>query len=175
MNLSKLNGMARAMCAAVGGLVMLLGATPTAAGESTVAVTLWDKRPDSAKMNNTMMLGMGKMMMGSDMAMAMMGITLDTETVAAGMVTFDVVNSSKDIINEVIYKPIAALDVDLPYLADQNRIDEETDGHLGEVSDLDPGQSGALTVDLAPELYLLYCIIPGHYIGRIWTVLTVTE
>ncbi|MEO5613351.1 MAG: hypothetical protein ABIR04_00275 [Cypionkella sp.] len=150
------------------------GATAFAA-DSTVHVSLWDKGPDSAMMDGKMMLGMGKAMSGGDMSMAMMGIKIDTATIAPGRITFEVVNDSKDIIHEMIVSPIKSTDVDLPYLADENRVDEETAGHLGEVAELDPGKSGALTVDLTPGLYLLYCNIPNHFVGGMWTVLTVTE
>jgi uncharacterized cupredoxin-like copper-binding protein len=46
-------------------------------------------------------------------------------------------------------------------------------GHLGEVSELDPHKTGALTVDLAPGTYVLYCNIPGHFDGGMWTTVTV--
>lgn len=156
-------------------LFTALSGTTAFAADSTVHISLWDKGPDSAMMNGTMMWGMGKTMSGGDMAMAKMGVKIDLSTVAAGRVTFEVVNDSKDIIHEMIVSPITSTDVDLPYLADENRVDEEKAGHLGEVAELDPGKSGALTVDLTPGLYLLYCNIPGHFVGGMWTVLTVTE
>lgn len=149
--------------------------TTAFAADSTVHVSLWDKGPDSAMMDGAMMWGMGKTMSGGDMAMAMMGIKIDLSTVAAGNVTFEVVNESMDIIHEMVVSPITSTDADLPYLANENRVDEETAGHLGEVAELDPGKSGALTVDLKPGLYLLYCNIPNHFVGGMWTVLTVTE
>lgn len=155
-------------------LFTVLGGTAVF-GDATVHVSLWDKGPDSADMDSMMKLGMGKSMSGDDMAMAMMGITIDVTTVSAGRVTFDVVNDSKDIIHEMLVAPIASTDVDLPYNADEYRVDEEAAGYLGEVSELDPGKGGALTVDLEPGQYLLFCNIPGHFIGGMWTVLTVTE
>ena len=36
----------------------------------------------------------------------------------------------------------------LPFVAADNRVDEDAAGHLGEVSELDPGKSGALTLTL---------------------------
>jgi uncharacterized cupredoxin-like copper-binding protein len=117
---------------------------------------------------------MGKDMM-ANMDMAMMGITIDQATVPAGKVTFNVSNDSKDIIHEMVLSPIESLEAKLPYLDDEYKIDEDAAGHLGEVAELDPGKSGVLGIDLKPGLYLLYCNIPGHYIGGMWTVLTVTE
>lgn len=159
----------------IAGLSMLLTSGAGFAADTTINVSLWDKGPDSAMMDPAAKpMGMGKAMM-ANMPMAMMGITIDKTEVAAGMVTFEVVNDSKDIIHEMIVSPITSTEEVLPYIADENRIDEEKAGHLGEVSELDPGKSGALTVELKPGMYLLYCNIPGHYIGGMWTTLTVTE
>ena len=63
----------------------------------------------------------------------------------------------------------------LPYLNTENRVDEEHGSHLGEVSELDPGQSGALTITLKPGMYALFCNIPQHYMDGMWTLLTVTK
>lgn len=141
--------------------------------DATIKVSLWDKGPNSVAMTDAMMAMKGKM----DMKMAsmgMMGITLDTTTVKAGKVTFEVTNDSKDIIHEMILSPVTAGETDLPYIVDENRVDEEKADHLGEVSELDPGKGGALTVDLTPGTYIVYCNIPGHFVGGMWTELTVT-
>jgi uncharacterized cupredoxin-like copper-binding protein len=157
-----------------GGISAAVWATASLAADTTVHVSLWDMGPDSVMMDEAHMFGMGAGMM-KDMSMAMMGIKLDVEEVAAGKVTFEVSNDSKDIIHEMVVSPIASLDAELPYLTDENKIDEDAAGHLGEVAELDAGKSGALSVDMKPGLYLLYCNIPGHYIGGMWKVLTVTE
>lgn len=47
-------------------------------------------------------------------------------------------------------------------------------GHLGEVSDLEPSKSGALTIDLAAGDCIVQCNNPGHFISRMWSLLTVT-
>lgn len=159
---------------AIGGLFAALSGTSALAADSTIAVSLWDKGADSVMMDDAHMFPLGKDMM-ANMGMAMMGITIDKATVPAGKVTFDVVNTSKDIIHEMVLSPIASLDAKIPYSTDLNKIDEDAAGHLGEVAELDPGKSGVLAIDLKPGLYLLYCNIPGHYIGGMWTVLTVTE
>lgn len=141
-------------------------ATLPASAATTVKVSLWDK-PD---MDMATGLGHG---MGGDMSKASMGITAEPSSVSAGEVTFDVTNASKDTIHEMIVAPLKSADEKLPYVQDEGRVDEEAAGHLGEVAELDPGASGALTVTLKPGAYILYCNIPGHYMGGMWTDITV--
>ncbi len=148
-----------------------MGAAAQAA-DTTIHVSLWDKGPDSVMMDEQHQMAMG--MKGADMMMALLGITVDTETVPAGTVTFEVTNDSKDIIHEMVVSSIPSADTVLPYSADMNKVDEDAAGHLGEVAELDPGKSGTLTVDMTPGLYVLYCNIPGHFMGGMWKVLTVT-
>jgi len=50
---------------------------------------------------------------------------------------------------------------------------EEASGYLGEISDLDPLASGALTLTLKPGTYILFCNLPGHYMAGMWTLVTV--
>jgi uncharacterized cupredoxin-like copper-binding protein len=157
------------------GLSLAMTSGTAFAADSAIAVSLWDKGPDSAMMDDAHQMMMSTAMMNGGMAMAMMGITLDKAEVPAGMVTFTVTNTSRDIIHEMVVSPITSLDQALPYLKDEYKIDEDAAGHLGEVAELDPGKSGSLGLEMKPGLYLLYCNIPGHYIGGMWTVLTVTE
>ncbi len=161
---------------------------PALAAGTVVQVSLWDKGPDSMSM-----LGMGPAMgmamggpghgmgMGSATGrggkgarMGPMGITATPDSVPAGEVTFEVVNDSKDIIHEMIVSPVADVNTPLPYDTEMERVDEDAAGHLGEVSELDPGQSGALRLTLKPGQYILFCNIPGHYVLGMWTLLTVT-
>lgn len=142
----------------------------TAFAAQTVNVTLWDKGPDSATPDDAHPMGLGST---ADMSMAMLGIKTDVATVAAGTVTFEVTNASKDIIHEMILSPAPADGQLLPYLADQYKVDEDAAGHLGEVSELDPGKGGALTVDLKPGKYVLFCNIPAHFMNGMWTEITV--
>ena len=62
----------------------------------------------------------------------------------------------------------------LPYDETLMKVDEDAAGHLGEVAELAPGQSGALRLTLKPGQYILYCNIPGHYAVGMWSLLTVT-
>lgn len=156
------------------GLFAALAGSAAFSADTTIKVSLWDKGADSAMMDEMHQFGM----MNSakvDMGMAMMGIKIDQATVPAGMVTFEVTNDSKDIIHEMVVSPIASADAEPPYKSDEYKIDEDAAGHLGEVAELDPGKAGSLGLEMKPGLYLLYCNIPGHYIGGMWTVLTVTE
>jgi uncharacterized cupredoxin-like copper-binding protein len=151
---------------------MTIAFSASAAG-TTVTVSLWDKGNMSMDMMGKVKpMGMG--MMGADMAMAMMGITVDQATVPAGELTFEVTNTSKDMIHEMVLSPVADASAPLPYLQDEEKVDEDAAGHVGEVAELDPGARGALTVTLEPGTYILYCNIPGHYITGMWTTITVT-
>ena len=141
--------------------------------DTTIKVSLWDKGPDSIVMDDAHMAMMGKMDM-SAMKMAMLSVTLDQTTVAAGKITFDVVNDSKDIIHEFMISPVKAGETELPFIVEENRVDEEKAGHLGEVSELDPGKSGSLTIDLPAGNYIVYCNIPAHFNNGMWSMLTVT-
>jgi uncharacterized cupredoxin-like copper-binding protein len=142
------------------------------AGPTVINVTLWDKNMANVDMSKGMGLGVG---MGGDMSKAPMGISINKKQVKAGTVTFAVLNSSKDTVHEVIVSVIAGPNETMPYLTDQNRVDEEHGSHLGEVAELEPGKTGALTVTLKPGTYLLYCNIPQHYMDGMWTMLEVTK
>jgi uncharacterized cupredoxin-like copper-binding protein len=150
-------------------IVSALAAASAAFADTTVRVQLWDKGGD-IDLSKNMMMGMS---MHGDMKMAPMGIKLDKKTVPHGTVTFKVSNISKEIIHEMLVAPIKDENVTLPYVDAENRVNEEASGDLGEVSELDPGKSGALTLDLKPGLYILYCNVPGHYGAGMWTTIKV--
>ena len=163
----------RAALALCVGLVAGVFGSSARAADTTIKVSLWDKGADSAMMDDAHMAMTGSMKM--KMSAAIMGIKLDADSVPAGTVTFDVTNDSKDLIHEMVLSPLTADQEDLPYLADEYKVDEDAAGHLGEVAELEPGKGGALTIDLKPGRYIVYCNIPGHFVGGMWTVLTVTE
>jgi uncharacterized cupredoxin-like copper-binding protein len=50
-----------------------------------------------------------------------------------------------------------------PYDSKEKRIPEDKVADLGEVSELDPGKSGTLTLDLTPGTYLLVSNQPAHF------------
>jgi uncharacterized cupredoxin-like copper-binding protein len=63
----------------------------------------------------------------------------------------------------------------LPYLDAENRVDEDKAGDKGEVSELDPGTSGTLTVALKPGKYVLICNVPGHFDSGMWAEVDITK
>jgi len=136
---------------------------------STVTAELWDKGGD---MTMAMDMGYG-MAHAADAANAPMGIKLSTDTVPVGDVTFEVTNTSKDTIHEMIVMPLKDPSQVVPYDATMNEVMEDEAGDLGEVSELDPGASGSLTLPLKAGLYLLYCNVPGHFASGMWATLTV--
>ncbi len=154
-------------CLIAASLAMMV-AVPARA-DSTIKVSLWDKG-GMMDMSKSMMMGMG---MHANMKMAIMGVDVDQKSVAAGKVRFEVTNNSKETIHEMLVAPIADENVVLPFIANENRVDEEAAHDLGEVSELDPTKSGSLTLDLKPGNYILYCNVPGHFMAGMWTVLNV--
>jgi uncharacterized cupredoxin-like copper-binding protein len=154
------------------GLSLALPFQAAFAADSTIKVSLWDKGADSLVVDDAHMAMTGKMDMAM-MSTGTMGIKVDVAEVPAGNVTFAVTNDSKDIIHEMILSPVPAGGADLPYVAADMKVDEDAAGHLGEVSELDPGKSGSLTVELKPGTYVLFCNIPGHFVDGMWTVITV--
>lgn len=138
---------------------------------SSIKVSLWDMGQDmDLSKNSGLELGMHR-----DMAAAKLGIKLDQKNVTAGKVTFTVVNNSTEMLHEMIVAPIASANEKLPYINNENRVNEEAAGDLGEVSELEPGKSGALTLDLKPGLYAVYCNVPGHFGNGMWTLLKVDK
>ncbi len=163
----------------IGGAMAAATVRPALAAGTVVNVSLWDRGPGSmdaamAASGHGPLLGLGMKHSGAAMPEAMMGVTATPDSVPAGEVTFEVVNDSKDTIHEMVVAPVPAGGQPLPYINDEERVDEEKAGHLGEVSELDAGQRGALRVTLKPGQYVLYCNIPGHYSAGMWTVITVT-
>lgn len=159
----------RAGAAALFVLALASLASPSAMAGVTVNVSLWDR---GGEMDFSQNMGMG-IGMHHNMSMAMVGIRTDRTTVPAGKVTFDVTNTSKGTIHEMIVAPIPDENAQLPFVENEGRVDEEASGDMGEVSELDPGQTGALTLDLKPGLYALFCNVPGHYMAGMWTTIRV--
>ncbi|MBI1418654.1 MAG: hypothetical protein GC146_15675 [Limimaricola sp.] len=146
--------------------------TAAFAGGGTINVSLWDSGDNALdNMGTAAPIIYGG---NEDMSNATMGIKTDVKTISAGEVTFAVTNDSKSTIHEMILSPAPAAGQKLPYDDNMNAVIEDEAGHLGEVSELDPGAKGALTVTLKPGKYILYCNIPGHYIMGMWTTVDVT-
>lgn len=144
-------------------------AVSSAHAGAIIHVKLWDKG-DQVDMSKNLGLGLG---LKGDMSKATMGIDVDRKKVPAGKVTFQVKNAAASMIHEMLVAPIAGLDAKLPYVDNDSRADEEASHDMGEVSELDAGKSGALTLDLKPGFYILFCNVPGHYMSGMWTTIEV--
>ena len=155
--------------AATGAFLALAG--PAHAAGSVVEVTLWDKGADSVADTGHGMATDGSA--ADKPGPASMGIEATPAVVKAGEVTFEVTNTSKDLVHETILVRAPAEGEAVPYDEQKGLIDEDAAGHLGEVSELEPGKSGALRLDLKPGRYALICNVPGHYVAGTWTVVTV--
>lgn len=135
---------------------------------TTVQVSLWDKGA-----NMEMPAGLVYGVPGVDMSKATMGIKATPGEAKAGVVTFKVTNDSKDTVHEMIVMYLADPTKPLPYIDDEKRVDEDKAGDKGEVSELDPGKSGSLTVNLKAGTYLLICNVAGHFAAGMWTTFVV--
>ncbi len=132
---------------------------------TTVTVTLWNKSP---------------MVMSTKLAYPhrgkgkpVMGIKAVPASVPAGEVTFNATNTSKDLVHEMIVIPLVHPGKPLPYSKGDARVKEDKAGAIGEVSELDPGKSGKLTLHLKPGKYLLICNVANHFASGMWTRFTV--
>ncbi|MER9657375.1 hypothetical protein NKJ26_28570 [Mesorhizobium sp. M0152] len=144
-------------------------ASPSHAAGTVVNVSLWDKGVETAMATN-----LGFPAVGEDMSKVTMGIALSVDTVNAGEITFEVLNSSKDTTHEMIITRLRDLSRPFPYNSSESRVDEnKMPGILGEVSELDPNKTAVLRLDLKPGTYLLFCNIPGHFTSGMWAVFTV--
>jgi len=131
-----------------------LAASASASAATTVNVALMDPSTD-----------------GSVQGMKM---TATPDTVKAGVVTFQDINQSKGLVHEMILIRKPADGKQLPYDDKEQKVIEEKIKSLGEVSELDPGKSGKLTVTLSPGNYLLICNQASHYMSGMSTSFTVT-
>ena len=153
---------------AVAGLLLFAAEGTALAGTvgAKIIVSLWDKGTDAEIKTD---LGMG---MAGDHAMANMGLTLSQDHAKAGNVTFVVTNSAKETIHEMVVIPYPESGK-VPYSDKDAKFDEDAAGHLGEVSELEPGKAGSLSLDLKPGKYILSCNIPNHFANGMWAVFTV--
>ena len=123
-------------------LMLLCGAANAAGPAQSLAIKLQDSSVDPA--------------------LAHMRMVIDHDTLKPGRVTFEATNESKGLVHEVIVVRDSGVK-ELPYDAKKNVVIEKRIQHLGEISDLPPGKSGKLTLDLKAGTYLLICNQPGHY------------
>ena len=147
-----------------------LGAFIAPSSATTVVnVSLWDKGTET-EMPKGLALGQD-----GNMKMAPLGVKIDRETVQAGKVIFRVTNNSKDMVHEMLVASVSDPKHPLPYVAKDDRVDEGAAHDLGEVSELDPGKTGELSLDLSPGTYVLFCNVPSHMEAGMWALLTVKK
>jgi len=168
---------------AAGAAALASSATPAAAGsgdemdptESFVQVNMWDRGPDvmgAFDMSNRIMLGTPGAALKDDPS-APMGFTLTQHVIPRGKVKFVATNTSTFTEHEMLVFPIEDVTKPLPYNTDTERLDEDAAGSLGEISETPPGETGTLTVDLKPGIYMLACNIANHYAMGMWTLIVV--
>lgn len=151
--------------------VMALGLWSTAASAATmVNVQLWDKGAGLV-----MQTGMAYQSPGVDLSKATMGVRVSRSSAPAGAITFQVTNSSKETVHEMIVMHLRGAADPLPYDGSAAKVDENKADDRGEVSELHPGKSGTLTVTLEPGKYLLICNQPKHFASGMWTLFEVTK
>jgi len=123
----------------------MIAAVPTVSqAATTIHVSLWDKGANM-EMPTDQMYGMP----GVDRSKDTMGIKVSQDSAPHGIVAFKVSNDSKDLVHEMIVAKLNEVGKPLPYNESEKRVDEDKAGDKGEVSELDPGQSGSLTLNPA--------------------------
>lgn len=136
--------------------------------ETVITADLWDKGDNIDMVDNL------KIQDNPDLSTATMGITLSQTTAPAGEIRFNATNSSKILVHEMVIATLPDQAAGLVYLPDELKVDEEATGaNIGEVPELEPGQTGSLSLTLAKGTYAIYCNIAGHYAAGMWTILTV--
>ena len=105
----------------------------------------------------------------------MMTVRSDVAEVKAGMIEFDATNYSHAFPHEMIVLAVKDAAATLPYNKGASRVDEDKLSSMGEVSEMGPGKSGTLTVNLPPGKYLLICNVASHFMAGMSTPLTVVQ
>jgi uncharacterized cupredoxin-like copper-binding protein len=108
-----------------------------------------------------------------------MAVKASKAALKAGEVTFDVTNAANSTMqHEMIVAKLTSDEISnpdsLPYDDNTGKVDESKIKDLGEVSELDPGKTGTLTLDLKPGTYMLFCNMPGHYKSKMYTIIHVS-
>jgi uncharacterized cupredoxin-like copper-binding protein len=150
---------------------MALGLWSTAASAATVVdVQMWDQGAGMA-----MRTDMAYQAPGFDLSNATMGVKVSRSSAPAGVVSFQVTNTSKDTVHEMIVMHLKDPAQPLPYVGSDAKVDESKVDKMGEVPELAPGKSGTLTVTLEPGKYLLICNQPKHFAGGMWALFEVAK
>src|ERR1019366_5247985 len=103
---------------------------------TVVTVELWDKGANVAMPTGLVYGGPGV-----DFSTAPVGIKTSPATVGAGEVTFEVTNTSKQMVHEMIVMYLADPTKPLPYIDADKKVDEDKAGDKGGVSGRNHGRS----------------------------------
>lgn len=91
-------------------------------------------------------------------------LKLDTTSIPAGKVTFQVSNHGQIEHEMVVLKTDLAVNALAMSAEEADKVDEEAGAeNVGEVEDIAVGTNKNDTFDLAPGKYVLICNVPGHY------------
>ena len=160
--------------AVVAALTMVLAACSSSDSSSTTAATSATEAPTTAATEAPTSAAVE----GTPVAVAVgetdvqhMYMTIDPATVAAGSVTFTVVNEGVKK-HEFVILQTDVMAADLPIKGDE--VNEDDYVVVDEIGDLPPGETGTLTVDLAPGHYALICNLKGHMRMGMYADITVT-
>ncbi|MBV9249160.1 MAG: hypothetical protein JO227_07965 [Acetobacteraceae bacterium] len=110
----------------------------------------------------------------SDSGVDAMKMTAIPDHVKAGRIVIHATNESKSLTHETLVVGPLSSGAKLPYDDKTGELVERRIPKRGEISDLAPGKSGSLTVNLKPGTYQLICNEPNHYKSGMWTTLKVT-
>ncbi len=119
--------------------------------------------------------GGGAAATSSDATLNEFSISLSEKTLAAGDVTFNVANTGSIVHEFVVLKTDIAPD-GIPMAADGQTADEHgTPGVtvMGEIEDLEAGDTGVLSLNLEPGKYIVMCNVEGHYAAGMNAAFTV--
>ena len=120
-----------------------------AAGSAVVNADLWNK-PDGSQ-----------------------GVTLSTDQVKPGKVTFKVKNISTDEDHELLLVKTDGGPESLPMDPDGVRVDEDKLKGMKELGDVHPGKTRNTTLTLKAGKYLLFCNEAGHFKAGMYAAFTV--
>ncbi len=100
---------------------------------------------------------------GIGVTLADYSVTLDSTSLTAGEVTFDVTNDAGQVHEFVVVQTDLAEDA-LP-TDDAGDVDEESPkiSPVDEIEDIEPGTHPSLSVTLEAGSYVALCNLPGHY------------
>lgn len=155
--------------AAVAAMTLVLAACSSSDSSSTVATdattTTATEAPTSAAAE-----GIAVAVAVGETDVQNMYMTLDTETVPAGTVTFTVVNEGVKK-HEFVILSTDVMAADLPLEGDE--VVEDDYVAIDEIGEIPPGETMTITVELEPGHYALICNLKGHVRMGMYADLTV--